>query len=98
MPRYGPHGELFQCSGCHTYDYLVGFKINRLGIRLKTCLRCVAREQTPKRVAGRKAQVQKKTASLLSPPACATAAVLTDSDVDEILAELMGSPSEVAAY
>ena len=62
MSRYGPNGELFQCSGCHMYDYLSGYKINRLGFRLKTCLRCVAREQTPKRVEGRARVVANRAA------------------------------------
>ena len=65
MSRYGPNGELFQCSGCHMYDYLSGYKINRLGFRLKTCLRCVAREQTPKRVEGRARVVANRAARAL---------------------------------
>ena len=67
MSRYGPNGELFQCSGCHMFNYITGYKINRLGIRLKTCLRCVAREKTPKRVEGRKAQVQKRSSAACTP-------------------------------
>ena len=47
------------------YDYLNGYKINRLGFRLKTCLRCVAREQTPKRVEGRARVVAKRAARAL---------------------------------
>ena len=62
MSRYGPNGELFKCSGCHMDDYLSGYKINRLGFRLKTCLRCVAREQTPKRVEGRARVVANRAA------------------------------------
>ena len=65
MSRYGPNGELFQCSGCHMYDYLSGYKINRLRFRLKTCLRCVAREQTPKRVEGRARVVANRAARAL---------------------------------
>ena len=67
MSRYGPNGELFKCSGCHMFNYITGYKINRLGIRLKTCLRCVAREKTPKRVEGRKAQVQKRSSAARTP-------------------------------
>ena len=66
MSRYGPNGELFQCSGCHMLDYLSGYKINRLGFRLKTCLRCVAREQTPKRVEGRARVVANRAARALT--------------------------------
>ena len=65
MSRYGPNGELFKCSGCHMDDYLSGYKINRLGFRLKTCLRCVAREQTPKRVEGRARVVANRAARAL---------------------------------
>ena len=65
MSRYGPNGELFKCSGCHMDDYLAGYKINRLGFRLKTCLRCVAREQTPKRVEGRARVVANRAARAL---------------------------------
>lgn len=46
-------------------DYLSGYKINRLGFRLKTCLRCVAREQTPKRVEGRARVVANRAARAL---------------------------------
>ena len=88
MSRYGPNGELFQCSGCHMYDYLNGYKINRLGFRLKTCLRCVAREQTPKRVEGRARVVAKRAARALIeksalPCASTTAQALTvKTDID----------------
>ena len=83
MTRYGPNGELFQCSGCHMYDYLSGFKINRLGFRLKTCLRCVAREQTPKRVAGRARVVANRAARALTcasttPLPCASTTARTE--------------------
>ena len=80
MSRYGPNGELFQCSGCHMYDYLSGYKINRLGFRLKTCLRCVAREQTPKRVEGRARVVANRAARALiekSALPCASTTVRT---------------------
>ena len=88
MSRYGPNGELFQCSGCHMYDYLNGYKINRLGFRLKTCLRCVAREQTPKRVEGRARVVAKRAARALIeksalPCASTTAqALIVKTDID----------------
>ena len=77
MSRYGPNGELFQCSGCHMYDYLSGYKINRLGFRLKTCLRCVAREQTPKRVAGRARVVANRAARALTEKTALTCASTT---------------------
>jgi hypothetical protein len=79
MSRYGPNGELFQCSGCHMFNYITGYKINRLGIRLKTCLRCVAREKTPKRVEGRKAQAQKRSPP---PAACAPAPAADVAEAD----------------
>ena len=95
MSRYGPLGELFKCSGCHMDDYLSGYKINRLGFRLKTCLRCVAREQTPKRVEGRARVVANRAAraalccASTTPPSCASTtprvsktAFIANTDID----------------
>ena len=58
-------------------DYLSGYKINRLGFRLKTCLRCVAREQTPKRVAGRARVVANRAARALTENTALTCASTT---------------------
>ena len=38
-----PMNPIFACSGCHKKFYADGFKINRLGLRHKTCLECSAR-------------------------------------------------------
>ena len=35
--------ETFQCSGCHKRFFADGFKVDRLGRRLKTCLECNVR-------------------------------------------------------
>ena len=38
-----PIEAIFACSGCHKKFYISGYKINRLGLRNKTCLECAAR-------------------------------------------------------
>ena len=38
-----PMNPIFACSGCHKKFYADGFKVTRLGLRLKTCLECNAR-------------------------------------------------------
>ena len=45
-----PTESVFACSGCHKKFYLSGFKINRLGLRNKTCLECAARRRRPPRL------------------------------------------------
>ena len=35
--------ETFQCSGCHKRFFANGFKVSRLGCRLKTCIECSVR-------------------------------------------------------
>ena len=42
-----PTDLIFACSGCHKKFYLLGFKVNRLGLRNKTCLECAARRRRP---------------------------------------------------
>ena len=43
-----PLTPIFACSGCHKKFYITGFKINRLGIRNRTCLECAARRRRPR--------------------------------------------------
>lgn len=42
-----PTDLVFACSGCHKKFYLSGFKVNRLGLRNKTCLECATRRRRP---------------------------------------------------
>jgi hypothetical protein len=38
-----PNAEVYSCSQCHKKFYLNGFKINRLGVRNKSCIECSER-------------------------------------------------------
>ena len=38
-----PNAEVYSCSRCHKKFYLNGFKINRLGVRNKSCIECSKR-------------------------------------------------------
>ena len=90
MSRDGPRGELFRCSGCYVWDYLDDYKTNRLGFRLKTCLRCVAREKNPGRIASRIASRNARAATRANTDQILPQTLnLTDVDVEDIISGIL---------
>ena len=45
MPDNHNQEETIRCSGCKKNFFADGFKVNRLGRRLKTCLECNDRQK-----------------------------------------------------
>lgn len=89
--------KTYQCSRCKKKFFEDGFKINRLGRRLKTCLECSA-SKAAYRVVHKESLASYQRDYQTALRACKKNVVyLTDAEIDEILSDLPKSPSKQKA-